>query len=68
MLELLCYKIDFRDGTESYTEAFDPDDPTLIDCYPTYDTDTNLGVRPPTPTQQRRVRFKRKTSRKQTEH
>jgi hypothetical protein len=27
MLELLCYKIDFRDGTESYTEAFDPDDP-----------------------------------------
>ena len=31
-----------------------------MDHYPTYDTDTDLGDRPPTPTQQRQVRFKLK--------
>jgi hypothetical protein len=39
-----------------------------MDRYPTYDTDTDLGDRPPMPTQQRQVRFKRKVRRKQTEH
>ena len=35
--------------TNSHTlEAFDPDDPTLMDCYPTYDTNTDLGDRQPT--------------------
>ena len=37
-------------GTEQYSEAFDPDDPTLMDRYPTYDTDTDLGDGPSTPT------------------
>ena len=32
----------------AYSEAFDPDDPTLMDHYPTYDTNTDLGDRPPT--------------------
>jgi len=32
------------------------------------DTDTHLGDQPPTPTQQRQVRFKRKASKKQAEH
>jgi hypothetical protein len=35
MPELLCLKTEFIDGTESYSEAFDP---TLIDRYPRYDT------------------------------
>ena len=52
MPELLCYKTEFRDRTESSPEAFDPDDPTLIDRYPRYDTDTHLSDRPPTPTKQ----------------
>ena len=30
MPELVCYKTEFWDGTESYSEAFDPDDPTLV--------------------------------------
>ena len=68
MPELLCYKTEFRDGTESYSEAFDTDDPTLSYRYPTYDTDTHLGDRPPTPTQQQQVFIKRKASRKQTNH
>jgi hypothetical protein len=48
MPELLCYKTEFRDGTESYSEVFDTDDPTLSYRYPTYDTDTHLGDRSPT--------------------
>lgn len=39
MPEPLCYKTEFRDGTKSYSEAFDPDDPKLTDCYPRYDKD-----------------------------
>ena len=39
----LCYKVEFKDGSVSYSEAFDPDDPTLIDRYPEYDTDKHLG-------------------------
>ena len=38
-----------------------------MDRYPTYNTDTDLGDRPPTLTQQQ-VSFKRKARRKQTEH
>jgi len=67
MAELLYYKTEFRDGTESYSEDFDSDDPALMDRYPTYDTDTHRGDRPPTRTQQRQVRFKRNASRKQSE-
>ena len=32
-------KTEFRDGTKSYSEAFDPDDLNLTDCYPRYDKD-----------------------------
>jgi hypothetical protein len=38
--------------------SLDPDDPTLMDHYPTYDTDSYLGDWPPTPTQQLHVQFK----------
>jgi len=37
---------------------------TLIYHYPTYDTDTDFGDLPLTPTQQRQVCFKQKTKRK----
>lgn len=66
MPEQLCYRTEFRDGTESYSEAFDPDDLTLLNRYPPYDTDSKLGDRPLMPIQQRQVRFKRKAKRKQT--
>lgn len=68
MPELIGYKTEFRDGTELYSEAFDPNDPTLMGRYPKYDTDIHLGDQPPTPIQQRQVRFKRKASRNQTKH
>ena len=48
----------------SYSEAFDPDDPAVIDRYPEYDTDKHLGDRPPTPTQQRENRCRLKANRK----
>ena len=64
MPELLCHKTEFIDGTESYSEIYYPDDPTLMDCYPRYDTDIHLGDRPSTPIQQRDVRFTLKASRK----
>ena len=66
MLGQLCYKMEFKDGSMSYSEAFDPDDPTLIDRYPEYDTDNHLGDRPPTPTQQREKRYMLKASRKKS--
>jgi hypothetical protein len=31
MPELFCHKTEFIDGTESYSEAFNPDDPTLME-------------------------------------
>jgi hypothetical protein len=31
---LLFYKMEFKDGPVSYSEAFDPDDPTRMDRYP----------------------------------
>ena len=48
MSDQLCYKTEFPDEQSHTLEAFDPDDPTLMDCYPTYDTNTDLGDRPPT--------------------
>ena len=60
----LCYNTEFEDGSVSFLEAFDPDDPSLINRHPEYDTDTHLGDRPPTPTQQRDERYKIKASRK----
>ena len=50
----------------THSEAFDPDDPTLIDRHPEYDTDKYLGDRLPTPTQQRDERYKLKASRKKS--
>jgi hypothetical protein len=59
----ICYRTQFEDGSE----AFDPD-PSLIDRHPEYtsNTDTHLGDRPPTPTQQREERYKRKASTKKS--
>ena len=68
MPELLCHKTEFIDGTESYSEIYYPDDPTLMDCYPRYDMDKNLGDRSPTPIQQREVPYTLKARRKKTEH
>ena len=65
MPEPLYHKTKFIDGTESYSEAFNP---TLMDRYPRYDNDTNRGDIPPTSIQQREVRFTLKASRKKTEH
>jgi hypothetical protein len=56
----LCFKTEFEDGSVSFSEAFDPDDPSLIDRHPEYDTDTHLGDRPPAPNQQRDERYKLK--------
>ena len=60
----LSYKTEFKDGSVSFSESFDPDDPTLIDRFPDYTTETDLGERPPTPTQQRYKNSKRKASKK----
>ena len=49
----LSYKTEFKDGSVSFSESFDPDDPTLIDRFPDYTIETYLGERPPTPNQQR---------------
>jgi hypothetical protein len=48
----------------SFAESFDPDDPALIDRYPDYTTETDLGDRPPTLTQQRGKNSKRKACNK----
>ena len=34
----------------SLSESFDMDDPALIDCFPDYTPETDIGDRPPTPT------------------
>ena len=62
----LSYKTEFKDGSVSFSESFDPDDPALIDRYPDYTAETDLGDRPPTPTQQWDVNSKRKASKKKT--
>jgi hypothetical protein len=48
----------------SFSESFDPHDPALIDRYPDYTTEIDLGDRPPTPTQQRDENSKRKACKK----
>jgi hypothetical protein len=48
----------------SFSESFDPDDPALIDRFPDYTTETDLGDRKPTPTQQRDENSKRKARKK----
>ena len=52
----LTYKTEFKDGSMSFSESFDPDDPALIDRYPDHTTETYLNDRPPTPTKQRDVK------------
>jgi hypothetical protein len=49
----LTYKTEFQDGSVSFSESFDADDSALIDRYPDYTTEADLGDRPPTPTHQR---------------
>ena len=49
---IICHKTEIIDGTVSYSETFDPDDPTLMDSHPSYGMDKPLGDRPPTPIQQ----------------
>ena len=61
----LTYKTEFKDGSVS-SESFDPDDPALIDRYPEYTTETDLGDKPPTPTQQRDENSKRNACKKKT--
>jgi hypothetical protein len=34
----ICYKTEFEDGSVSFSESFDPDDPSLIDRHPEYNT------------------------------
>ena len=60
----LTYKTEFKDESVSFSESFDPDDPALIDRFPDYTTETDLGDRPPTPTQQRDGNSKRKACKK----
>ena len=57
----LTYKTEYEDGSVS-----DPDDPALLDRYPEYTTDTYLGDRLPTPTQQRELNSKQKASKQKT--
>jgi hypothetical protein len=60
----LAYKTLFRDGSVSFSASFDPDDPTLLDRYPDYTSETDPGERPPTPTQQRGKNSMRKACKK----
>ena len=62
----LTYKTEFKDGSVSFSESFDPDDPALIDRYPDYATETDFGDRPLTPTQQRDENSKRNACKKKT--
>jgi hypothetical protein len=62
----LTYKTEFKDGSVSFSESFDPDNPALIDRYPDYTAETDLGDRPPIPTKQRDANSKRKASKKKT--
>ena len=43
---------EFRDESMSLSESFDTDDPALIDHFPDYPPETDIGDRPPTPTQE----------------
>ena len=66
IFSILFLKCTFEDGSVSFSVAFNPDDPLLIDHHPEYDTDTHLGDRPPPPTQQRDEKYKLKASRKKS--
>ena len=46
----LAYLMNYRDGSTTLSEPFDPDDPALIDRFPEYITQIDIGDRPPTPT------------------
>ena len=48
----LAYQPNFSDGSTSLSEPFDPDDPALIDRFPEYTPETDIGDRPPTPTRE----------------
>jgi hypothetical protein len=54
----------------SCSEAFNLDNSTLVDCYPTFDTDTDTyhSNQPSTLTQLRLVCFMRKVTRQHREH
>ena len=43
---------EFREGSMSLSESFDPDDPALIDRFPNYPPEIDIGHRPPTPTRE----------------
>jgi hypothetical protein len=43
---------EFRDGSMSLSESFDPDDPALIGRFPYYPPETDIGNRPLTPTRE----------------
>jgi hypothetical protein len=43
---------EFRDGSMSLSESFDPDDPALIDRFPDYIPQTDIDDKPPTPTRE----------------
>jgi hypothetical protein len=59
--ELMCLKIVYQEQTEQYLEVFDLDDTSLMDRYPTHQTEVEHGDLPPTSTEQRQDRHKRKT-------
>ena len=46
----LAYLMNYSDGSTFLSKPFDPDDPALIDRFPGYTTETDIGDRPPTPT------------------
>jgi hypothetical protein len=39
----LSYMTEFKDGSVSFSESFDPDDPALIDRYQDHTAETDLG-------------------------
>ena len=43
---------EYRDGSMSLSESFDPYDPALIKRFPDYLHETYIGDRPPTPTRE----------------
>ena len=64
--EPTCHKTKTRlSNTE---RPFDQDDPTLVDCYSTYQIDIHFDDRQPTQTQQCQEHHKRKARRKLTEN
>ena len=67
MPDSICHKTEIIDGTVSYSETFDPDYPTLMDCHPSYDMDKSLGDRPTTLIQ-REVCYKLKKAERQSTH